>query len=79
MAMVKGLHDEYTKQEIMSKVKEMSFDETVTFVEARETGEKSVNCLSGNNLASSQIHKVDTAVKGNGALPKTDQEKCKYC
>ena len=57
----------------------MSFNETVTFVEARETGEKSVNCLSGNNLASSQIHKVDTAVKGNGALPKTDQEKCKYC
>ena len=79
MAMVKGLYDEDTKQEIMSKVKEMSFDETVTFVEARETGKKSVNCLNGGNLASSQINRVDTPNKGEGKSPRAEQERCKYC
>ena len=38
LALDKGLHDEVTKGEILSKVEQMDLDTTITFVEARETG-----------------------------------------
>ena len=79
MAMVKELNDEDTKQEVMSKVKEMAFDETITFVEARETGKKSINTVSGGGMASSQVHKVSTAYKSQDTVPKDEQDWCKYC
>ena len=79
MAMVKGLNDEDTKQEVMSKVKEMSLDETIAFVEARETGKKSINTLSGGLMASSQVNRINTSYKDQGLFSKDAQEKCKYC
>ena len=33
-----GLNDEDTKQEVLSRVEEMTLDATVTFIEASETG-----------------------------------------
>ena len=41
-ALVKGLVDNETKGEIMSKVERLTLDKTVTFVEARETGKRSL-------------------------------------
>ena len=79
MAMVKGLNDEDTKQEVMSKVKEMSLDETIAFVEARETGKKSINTLNGGVMASSQLNRINTSYKDQGLFLKDAQEKCKYC
>ena len=79
MALVKGLNDEDTKQEVMSKVVEMSIDETIAFVEARETGKKSMNTLSGGGMASSQMNKVNTAYKAQEMEPQTNQERCNYC
>jgi hypothetical protein len=50
--LVKGLVDNETKSEIKSKVERLTLDETVTFVEARETGLRSLAGLSGSGLAS---------------------------
>ena len=38
MSLNSGLNDEDTKQAVLSKVEEMTLDDTIAFVEARETG-----------------------------------------
>jgi hypothetical protein len=47
MSLISGLNDEDTKQEVLSKVEEKTLDDTIAFVEARETGRDSVKILSG--------------------------------
>ena len=47
--------DNDTKGEILSKVAK---DETIAFVEARETGQHSLAGLSGSGLAGQQVHVV---------------------
>ena len=42
MSLKGGLNDEDTKQEVLSKVEELPLDETLLFVEARETGKTSL-------------------------------------
>jgi hypothetical protein len=56
-ALVKGLYDTETKGEILSKVDMPTLADTVTFVEARETGKRSLAGLSGT-LAGQSIHGV---------------------
>jgi hypothetical protein len=63
----------------MSKVKSMTLDETITFMEARETGKKSVNTLCGGGTASGQVNKVKTTYKGKEMDGKDHNEKCKFC
>ena len=55
--LVKGLFDTETKGEILSKVDMPTLAETVTFLEARETGKRSLAGLSGT-LAGQSIHVV---------------------
>ena len=57
MSLINGLNDEDTKQEVLSKVEEKTLDDTIAFVEARETGKNSVKILSGG-LTSGRVHKV---------------------
>ena len=38
MTLIDGLYDENTKQAVLSKVKEMMLHNTITFLEAYETG-----------------------------------------
>ena len=47
LALVKGLDEMDTKGEIQSKEKQMNLDETVAFVEARETGKRDLVLLGG--------------------------------
>ena len=70
MSLISRLNDEDTKQEVLSKVDEMPLDETITFVEARETGKTSLKILSGG-LSSGQVNKVQEQVSA--------QDKCTYC
>jgi hypothetical protein len=56
-ALVKGLYDTEMKGEILSKVDMPTLADTVTFVEARETGKRSLAGLSGT-LAGQSIHGV---------------------
>jgi hypothetical protein len=42
MSLISGLNDDDTKQAVLSKVEEMTLDDTIAFVEARETGRNSV-------------------------------------
>ena len=70
MSLIGGLNDEETKQEVLSKVEELPLDETIVFVEARETGKTSLKILSGG-LSSSHVNKVHEHVSAN--------DKCKYC
>ena len=56
--LVKGLVDNETKGEILSKVDKFTLDQTIAFVEARETGQRSLAGLGGSGLAGQQIHIV---------------------
>ena len=56
--LVKGLIDNETKGEILSKVDKLTLEQTVVFVEARETGQRSLAGLGGPMLASQQVHAV---------------------
>ena len=57
LLLVKNLNDSDTRQEIMSKVKEMDLNDTIAFVEAKETSRKALNSLEGV-MASSSINEV---------------------
>ena len=56
-ALVRGLYDTETKGELLSKVEKLSLDDTVAFVEARETGKRSLAGLSGT-LAGQTVNAV---------------------
>jgi hypothetical protein len=43
---------------VLSKVEEMTLDNTVAFVETRETSKKSVKILNGGGLTSGQANMV---------------------
>ena len=58
MSLICGLNNEDTKQAVLSKVEEMPLDDTIAFVEARETGKNSVKILSGGGLTCGQVHRV---------------------
>jgi hypothetical protein len=47
MFLVCGLNDEDTKQAVLYKVDKVTLDDTIAFLEARETGKNSVKILSG--------------------------------
>ena len=47
MFLVCGLNEEDTKQAVLSKVDKVTFDDTIAFIEARETDKNSVKILSG--------------------------------
>ena len=49
--------DSDTRQELMSKVKELDLNDTIAFVEAKETSRKAQTSLEGV-MASSSIHEV---------------------
>jgi hypothetical protein len=57
----------------------MTLDETITFVEARETGKKSINTLCGGGTASGQVLKLKTTYKWKDVEVKDDDQKCKFC
>lgn len=59
-ALVRGLHDSETKEEILSKTPELDLEGSIAFVEAREAGKRSAGYLEGGSLASSQVNKVTT-------------------
>ena len=69
MSLIGGLNDEDTKQEVLLKVEELPFDETIAFVEAKETGKTSLKILSGG-LSSSHVNRVHEHVSA--------RDKCKY-
>ena len=73
MSLISGLNDKDTKQAVLSKVEEMTLDDTIAFVEARETGKNSVKILNGGGLMSGQANRVhEKEVTG-------DLGKCKHC
>jgi hypothetical protein len=47
MFLVCGLNDKDTNQAVLSKVDKVTLDDTIAFIEARETGKNSVKILSG--------------------------------
>ena len=66
MTMVGGLNDEDTKQAVLFKVEEMPLADTITFVEAHETGKQSLKALSKY-----------FGHKGHGRNPNPDVRKAK--
>ena len=45
---MRGLHDEDTKNQVLSKVAQMTLEETVAFGEARETGRQNAQSCNGD-------------------------------
>ena len=66
MSLFGGLNDEETKQEVLSKVEELPLDETIDFVEARETGKTSLKIMSGG-LTSSHVNKIHVSASASTA------------
>ena len=56
--LVKGLVDNETKGEILSKVQLLSLEDTIAFVEASEKGQRSLAGMGGSDLAGQQVHVV---------------------
>ena len=48
LALVRGLYDEDTKSEVISKLAQMTLEDTVAFVEARETGRQDAQSRNGD-------------------------------
>ena len=69
LSLIGGLNDEDTKQEVLSRVEEMTLYATVTFVKARETG-KSATRILGGKMSSTIVNQVQERV---------DQRNCSYC
>ena len=84
-ALVRGLYDSETKEELLSKTPELDLDSSITFVEAKEAGKRSVGCLGTSNLASSQVNKVTAYQQDKKEnllkdLKKVDiSKRCMYC
>jgi hypothetical protein len=82
--LVKGLADQETQKEVLGATKEKNLDDTVLFVEARESSKRSVDELSSGSLASGQVGKLSVYqhTKKKELVEKGDTEdrsKCKYC
>ena len=85
-ALVTGLVDEEIREQVLAQTVEKSLDETVKFIEAKETGCRSLAQLNSGGLASTGINKV-TAYRReqrNASLPVTptavrNPETCKFC
>jgi hypothetical protein len=71
MSLIGRLNDEDTKQAVLSKVEELPLDETITFVEARETGKTALKILGGN-LSSGQVNKVQQE-REDHSVPTVDR------
>ena len=56
--LVKGLVDNETKGEILSKVQPLSLEDTIAFVEAREKCQRSLAGMGGSDLGGQQVHVV---------------------
>ena len=58
LLLVKNLYDSDIRQEVMSKVTVMTLDETIAFVEAKETSLKATQTLEKGVLASGAVNQV---------------------
>jgi hypothetical protein len=64
-----GLNNEDTKQEVLSKVGNMTLIDTVTLIEARKPGMLATKSL-GSKMSSTVVNQVQK---------KTEQQNCSYC
>ena len=61
-ALVRGITDEEIREQVLAKREELGLEETVKFVEAKETGQRSTVQLGQGILASTAVNKI-TAYK----------------
>ena len=57
-ALVRGITDEEIREQVLAKTEELGLEETVKFVEAKETGQRSTVQLGPGTLASTQVSKI---------------------
>ena len=76
--LVRGLYDQETKEEVLSKEPQMDLTATILFIEARETGKRSAGVLSGNTTASNIVNKATVAAEGV-SQSRSEIDKSLYC
>ena len=78
-AVIKGLADEVTQQELCSKTEKLTLEDTVAFVEAREGGKKTRQSIAPS-LKNTEVARVTAYRKSKQVkFGAGDQSKCKYC
>ena len=85
-ALVRGIVDEEIRENVLAKSEELGLEETVKFVEAKETGRRSTVELGTSTLANTAVSKITTYKReqksGVITKPKEILERgvqCKYC
>ena len=76
--MVKGIFDNQTREEVLSKSPEMDLLVTIAFMEANETAKRSARVLTEASMASSQLNKIGTQYKSGDKQKDESKEKCSY-
>merc|ERR1711888_247388 len=61
-ALVRGIVDEEIRENVLAKTEELGLEETIKFIEAKETGRRSTAQLSPGGLANTGVNKI-TAYK----------------
>merc|ERR1711888_308982 len=59
-ALVRGITDKEIREQVLAKTEELGLEETVKFVEAKETGRRSTVQLSPGSLANTGVNKITT-------------------
>ena len=57
-ALVRGITDEEIREQVLAKTEEMGLDETIKFVEAKETGRRSTAQLGPGTLSSTGVSRI---------------------
>ena len=84
-ALVRGIADEEIRENVLAKTEELGLEETIKFIEAKETGRRSTVQLSPGSLANTGVNKI-TAYKReqkNDATTRpietpNTEERCNY-
>ena len=85
-ALVRGIADEEIRENVLAKTEELGLEETIKFIEAKETGRRSTVQLSPGSLANTGVNKI-TAYKREQKSDATTrpietpntEERCNYC
>ena len=85
-ALVRGIADEEIRENVLAKTEELGLEETIKFIEAKETGRRSTVQLSPGSLANTGVNKI-TAYKREQKSDATTrpietpntEECCNYC
>ena len=77
-AIIKGLADDTTQQEICSKTEKLTIEDAIAFIEAREGGKKTKESIAPS-VKTTEVSKVTAYRKNKNSKFSSDDQRCKFC